>query len=143
MFHFGGHKNLLVSDMQGQYVSLFSYLQDVFRAMIQYFIRLRKFSGNMFGTFAYYLASPLNFIIIFFKVHLTWGILLIVMLKISLSGLTMYFFLNKHFNKDKLLLLMFSTCYSLIAFNVNYYFNVMWLDAVYYYLITYRNRSYY
>lgn len=132
-FIFGGHKNLLVSDMQGQYVSLFSYLQDVFRGNDSIFYSFTKsLGGNMFGTFAYYLASPLNFIIIFFsKAHLTWGILLIVMLKISLSGLTMYFFLNKHFNKDKLLLLMFSTCYSLIAFNVNYYFNVMWLDAVY------------
>ena len=83
-FIFGGHKNLLVSDMQGQYVSLFSYLQDVFRGNDSIFYSFTKsLGGNMFGTFAYYLASPLNFIIIFFsKAHLTWGILLIVMLKI-------------------------------------------------------------
>jgi uncharacterized membrane protein YfhO/putative flippase GtrA len=53
------------------------------------------------------------------------------MLKLSLSGTTMYLFLKNRFDKDKWIILLFSTSYALIAYNVNYYFNIMWLDAVY------------
>lgn len=132
-FIFGGSRNVLVSDMHGQYVSLFSYLQDVFNGDQSLFYSFNKsIGGNMFGSFAYYLASPLNVILLLFsKVHLTWGILLLIMTKLSLSGLTMYIYLSKTFNKDKLILLLFSTSYAFIAYNVNYYFNIMWLDGVY------------
>ncbi|NLL44436.1 MAG: YfhO family protein [Mollicutes bacterium] len=133
-FFFGGHRNLLVSDLQGQYVSLFAYFQDVLNGKESFLYSFTKgLGGNMIGTFAYYLASPFNLLLFFFsKPHLTWGILLIVILKISLSGFTMYLYLKNHYHKDSLILLIFSTAYALMAYNVNYYFNVLWLDAVYY-----------
>lgn len=123
-------KSFMVSDMQAQYYPLFSYYKNVFNGTESLFYTFNSGLGNsMLSTFAYYLASPLNLIILLFdNIHL--GIIILMILKIGLSGLTMYIFLDKKINDKKIYTLIFSTCYSLMAYNIGYCFNIMWLDAV-------------
>ena len=129
---FWGTKNFLTSDLKAQYISLFSYLKNVFSGKESLFYSFSKgMGGNMFGTFAYYLASPLNLLIIFFtKKSLDNAILLIISLKIGLAGLTMFSYLKSKHNKNNSLYI-FSSCYALMGYVVVYFFNVMWLDAIY------------
>ncbi len=131
-FNFKGYKVFMVSDAHGQYISLFSYLRDFFSGNSSLFYSFSKgLGGNMLGTYAYYLASPLNFLIIFFtKKHLSSALLLLIILKIGLSGLAMFSYLKRKHQTGKTLF-MFSTSYALMGFIVVYFFNPMWLDALY------------
>ncbi|MFV0250026.1 MAG: YfhO family protein [Bacilli bacterium] len=122
---------LLVSDMQAQYVSLFSFLKRVFEGTESIFYSFSKgMGGSMLGTFAYYLSSPLNILIVFFK-NISNFIIFLITLKISICGLTMFVYLKHKFNKSNIIILIFSLCYALCAYNINYYFNIMWLDGVF------------
>lgn len=129
----GGTSNFLISDSKAQYISLFSYLKNVLSGSESLFYSFSKgMGGNMLGTFAYYLASPLNLLIVLFsKETLVIGMLLIISLKMGLSGLTMYMYLKSKYN-HKNTLFMFSTCYALMGYMVVYFFNLMWLDALYF-----------
>ncbi|MFA5603974.1 MAG: YfhO family protein [Bacilli bacterium] len=129
----GGTNNFLISDSKAQYISLFSYLKNLLSGSESLFYSFSKgMGGNMLGTFAYYLASPLNLLIILFsKETLVIGMILIISLKIGLSGLTMYMYLKSKYN-HKNTLFIFSSCYALMGYMVVYFFNLMWLDALYF-----------
>ena len=81
--------------------------------------------------FSYYLASPLNLILLLFPVaNITEGILTLTLLKFGLSGLTFSIFLTKKFHKSDSSIVAFSLCYALMSYAVVYFYNVMWLDAL-------------
>ena len=126
-------KNTIISgDMHAQYYSLFHYLKDLLNGVESIFYSLNKsLGGTMFGTLFYYLSSPLNLLIYFFdkqNIHIFMTILIII--KISLCGLTMYAYMSKKYKKENLLILVFSICYALMGYNINYFVNIMWLDVV-------------
>ncbi len=122
--------NIAISDMYYQYVPFFNYYKDIFDEGIIYNLK-NNLGGSAYGTFFYYLSSPLNVIFLIFKNVDVLNILpFLIMIKIGLCGLTMYLYLKSHYKKDKFMLI-FSTCYALMAYNIDYYFNIMWLDGVY------------
>ena len=127
----GGNKNILTVDLANQYVEFFGALKNILNGTISPFYTFSKtLGGNFFGVMTYYLLSPLNILIIFFnKIDIPKFILIINILKIGLSGLTSYIFFNKKFKEDKLSLI-FSITYSLMAYNIAYSQNIMWLDGV-------------
>ena len=121
-----------ISDSYGQYLPLFSYFKDVIDSKQSLMYSFSKgIGGSMFGTYAYYLASPLNFLIIFFsKQNLYIFFATMVILKLGLSSLFMYIYVSKRKIKQSLKLIV-SICYALMAYNINYYFHVMWLDGIF------------
>lgn len=126
----GTENSFLMSDMQGQYIALFSYLRE-FSFSDGFYLLNKGLGGGMFSTLTYYLSSPLNLIIYLFpKEKLVLAVIALITLKISLSGLTMYTYLKYKYKTDSWKLLLFSTCYALMSYNINYYFNIMWLDGV-------------
>ena len=124
---------ILVADLLSQYESLFAFFKDVLSGTASIFYSFSKnIGGSMISTFMYYLASPLNLLMAFFpKSHVMYGMCTILFIKFGLCSLFMYLFLKKHFNTDKWQLLIFSTFYAIMGYNVVYYFNIMWLDVVY------------
>lgn len=124
---------ILISDMEAQYNSLLQYFKNILNGTESLFYSFHKgLGGEMFTTFTYYLASPLNFLVIFFdNTHIPDCAFLIILIKIGLSGLTMNFFLDYKYNKNYNLNFVISLCYALMSYTVNYYFNIMWLDSVY------------
>lgn len=123
---------LFISDSYGQYLPLFSYFKDAIASKQSLMYSFSKgIGGAMIGTYAYYLASPLNFLIIFFsKSNLYIFFAFIIILKIGLSSLFMYIYVDKRKIKQPLKLIV-SICYALMAYNINYYFHVMWLDGIF------------
>lgn len=121
-----------ISDSYGQYLPLFSYFKDAIASKQSLMYSFSKgIGGAMIGTYAYYLASPLNFLIIFFsKSNLYIFFAFIIILKIGLSSLFMYIYVDKRKIKQPLKLIV-SICYALMAYNINYYFHVMWLDGIF------------
>ena len=125
----------LTSDLYFQYIDFFSWFQNQLKT--NKFISPYSFSislGNAsIPLVAYYLASPLNFLIIFFNQEtIPEFVLLTTALKIGLSGLTMYCYLDRRFeflaNAYKL---CGSTGYALMYYNITQATNLMWLDGVY------------
>ena len=127
-------KTFMISDLLAQYQSLFGYLKDVMSGKnnISYSFNY-SIGGTMIGNFCYYLISPFNLILLFFaKEKIYMATLIIILLKISTSGFTMYKYFDYKFNeKNKWIYLMFSTAYALSGYVIGYYFHVMWLDGIY------------
>lgn len=125
--------NFYVSDLRYQYVYLFDYLKSMFDGnnSIFYFFG-RGIGGSMYGTFFYYLSSPLNLLFLLSNednIHIF--IIILILIKIGLCGLTMYMYLSKSNKNDNLMNLILSLCYALMSFNITYCFNIMWLDTIY------------
>ncbi len=122
-------KTILNSDMAVQYQPLFQYLKDVLHGNATFPYSFSKgLGGGMYGSLFYYFANPLNLLVYFFE-NIPLFLTLLVILKLSLSGLTMYTFLKYKF-KDEKYLLVFSLAYAFMGYNINYYVSIMWLDGV-------------
>lgn len=124
------NNTLLTIDMNNQYISFFSYFKEVLIGNDSLFYSFSKtMGGEMTGLAAYYLISPFNLLFIFSNVNnLPLIILIVTLLKIGSSGLTMFFLLNQEIKQKNAL--VFSLIYSMIAYNIVYQQNIMWLDGV-------------
>ncbi|WP_430603275.1 hypothetical protein IGJ02_000643 [Enterococcus sp. DIV0724b] len=127
-----GNNNLLVSDLGTQYMPFLSSLKQFFQGETY---SLYSFSDALGGTIlplsAYYLLSPFNSLVLLFSYEqLPIAILLIITLKISLMGSSMFYYLQKTYRQSTISTLLFSTSYSLCGFVTVYCLNFMWLDAL-------------
>ena len=128
-----GSGTVLVLDLNGQYVYFFEYLKSaVLDGNSLLYSWSRALGGEFLGMYAYYVASPLSYLICLFPADKTQEFLLVMfMLKSALCGGTMAFFLHKHsINKNKLTIITFSIMYALSAYCVVQQNNTMWIDAV-------------
>ena len=87
--------------------------------------------ANFFSIYTYYLASPLNLLLIFLpkEMILTYVSFLIV-LKTGLMGLTMSHYLRCHFRGTTRTAIIFSFAYAFSGFLAAYNWNVMWMDVL-------------
>ena len=69
-----GTKSMLIMDMKNQYVEFLASLRSILRGDDSLFFSWsRSMGGNYIGIFAYYVASPLSFLTVFFPVNATGG----------------------------------------------------------------------
>jgi len=87
-------------------------------------------SGNIL-TIAYYCLSPFNILFLVCGDHIYVAYFLIVSFKISLASATFYLFISRMTKKDRFYHIIASLFYALSGFVVTWYFDIMWLDAVY------------
>ena len=128
-----GEKSVLVLDLNGQYVSYYQAMWDWFHgdgSLI--YDWSRNLSGEMFGVYAYYLASPFMFIICLMPRSAICGAVMAMQLfKIGSAAVTFTYLLRKISPKaGKLKLLAFSMMYSLMSFMVVQLMDPMWLDGL-------------
>lgn len=128
-----GDNSLLTVDLANQYIAFFNALKDILDGTINMFYSFSKtLGGNMYGLITYYLSSPLNLLLMFFdKYSIPEFIFLINIIKIGLSGLTSYHYFKNTFKGKESPSLVFSIVYALMAYNIVYSQNIMWLDGVY------------
>jgi uncharacterized membrane protein YfhO len=127
------NKTIIQGDMAAQYYPLFVYFKGFFSGSNSLFYSFSKcLGGTMFGTFFYYMSSPLNLLLFFVsKKSIPQFINFLVILKLSLCGLTMYIYMRKKYKKDGFSILVFSLFYAFMGYNLNYYINIMWFDVVF------------
>jgi uncharacterized membrane protein YfhO len=128
-----GDRTILISDLSNQYVDYYIYLYDVYTSDKSILYSWEAGLGlNFMGIFAYYLASPLSFIILLFdRANITEALVVLTAVKIGLAGLSMSYFLFKSYSSDKISSTIFGTMYALMGFSIVYSFNLMWLDGIY------------
>ena len=128
-----GNGTVLVLDLNGQYVYFFEALRNtVLEGGSLLYSWSRALGGEFLGMYAYYIASPLSYLICLFPADKTQEFLLIMFLiKAAICGGTMGFYLHNHsVNKNKLSVITFSVMYALSAYCVVQQNNTMWIDAV-------------
>ena len=128
-----GKLSVLVLDLNGQYVYFFEALR---KAIYGDASLLYSFCGTLgsefIGTYAYYLASPLSYLVALFPAGaMTEFLLCLELLKCGLCGLTMAYYLHKTRPlANDLITISVSTMYALSAFAVVMAHNTMWIDAL-------------
>ncbi len=128
-----GDGSVLVLDLNGQYVYFFEALRRaVYGDASLLYSFSRALGGEFMGIYAYYLASPLSYIVALFpKERILEALLTIILLKTGLCGFTFGFYLHKNSAKtNKVVVVAFSVMYALCAYAVIYQNNIMWIDAM-------------
>ncbi len=129
-----GDGSVLVLDLNGQYVYYYEAMHDAIRgdgSLI--YDWSRNLSGEMFGIFAYYLASPFMLVICLFPRSAMCGAIeTMQLLKIGTAAVTFVFFLRKRYSPSKTAQLIFGSCYALMSYMIVELMNPMWLDGLIY-----------
>ncbi len=128
-----GNRHILTVDLYHQYAPFLVELREKILAGESLFFSWSAGLGiNFFSLFAYYLASPLNILSLFFPLqYLSELVLVLVLLKIGLAGFSFHYFLKKYYCRDGPLALGFSVAYALSGYVMAFFFNIMWLDTLY------------
>lgn len=128
-----GDGSVLVLDLNGQYIYFFEALRNaVYGQGSLLYSFFRALGGEFMGMYAYYLASPLSYIVALFpQDRILEAMLTIILLKTGLCGFTFGFYVHKNSkNPNKVVTVAFSVMYALCAFAVVHQNNVMWTDAL-------------
>ncbi len=137
-----GDNCILHVDMYHQYCPFFTEFLNKLRTdgSLQYSWKL-GLGSDFVSLYAYYLASPLNFLIVLCpKRFVIEFMTLLILIKIAASGLTFFVFLRYHFqmigkdgrmhNNQMVPALLFSTGYALSGFVAAYSWDIMWMDCI-------------
>ena len=119
-------------DLGYQYANLLSWLQNVLLGDANLlYSQGKSLGGNMFATYSYYVASPLNLLLVFFPSGDIEDFYFFVrLLRTALCGITIAVFLLKRFDGlSRSLVLALAICYALNQYNLVQATNIMWLDA--------------
>lgn len=129
-----GDSTVLVLDLNGQYSYFFQALREaVYSGDIDLLYSWsRALGGEFMGIYAYYLASPISYVVCLFpETMIQEAIFLMYLIKAALCGATMGFYLHKHSERlNKISVVAFSTLYATSAYCVVQMNNIMWIDAV-------------
>lgn len=129
---FIGPNSPLVLDMNSQYVYFFANLRSILLGENSILYSWsRSLGGEFLGMYAYYLASPLSWLVVLFPADMiTDAIWLMLVLKIGICGLTMSIFLQNKYPSNINRVIIFSVLYAFCGYNLAYMSNIMWLDVV-------------
>lgn len=127
-----GDTSIMIWDSKLQYKDYFGYLWDILHGDASFeYSASKSLGGQTIGLVAYYLTCPLNLLLYFIdKSQISLFIAISTLLKIAFSGLTSAYFINKRFKLNSAVVVLLSSCYALMEYNIIYGRNLMWLDGV-------------
>ncbi len=124
---------VLVLDLNGQYVWFFEALRNFVRGDAELLYSFsRALGGEFLGIYAYYLASPLSYLVCLFPTdRMLEALLCLFLLKTAICGGTFGYYMHKTMpSKNHLAIVLFSCCYALSSYALVQQHNTMWIDAV-------------
>ena len=128
-----GEKIIYRMDLYHQYGPLFSELYDRLTSSESIIYSWNSGLGSSFlGNFFNYLSSPISFIVLLFGHKNTFeAIAAMIAIKAVLSSMAMSFYLKKSQKANGFTIVAFGIMYAFCGYFVAYYWNVMWIDAMY------------
>lgn len=128
-----GEKTVLRMDLYHQYGPLFAELYDRLTGFKSLFYSWTSAGGSSFlGNYMNYLSSPIAVIILAFgHENIPEAIGAMVLIKNALAAATMAYYLKKAHGRNDFTLPAFGIMYSFCGFFIAYYWNIMWIDAMY------------
>lgn len=127
-----GDESFLRTDMYHQYAPFFSEFQHKLRNGGSLLYSWDIGMGvNFAALYAYYLASPMNWLILLCPKSLVIEFMTyMIVFKTGLSGLTFAWYLRKHCKMDTIGVGFFGIFYALSGYMAAYSWNIMWLDCI-------------
>ena len=127
-----GDKTLLIIDSLHQYLPFYTDFHEKLAGSESLLYSISGgFGYNFWSTYAYYMASPLNFLMVFVPTENVCDFMdLMILLKIALCGGFFSWYLHDRDPKRKYLPAAFGVMFALSNFILGYYFNLMWLDSI-------------
>lgn len=122
-----GNKSMLIMDLSGQTLEFYNALKhgDVF------FSWSKSLGTNYIGVFAYYVSSPFSLLTLFFSDEaMPLCILILTVLKVGFAGLSFTVYGTRRFGLKSVMMIIFSSSYALMSYNLAYSLCLMWLDGV-------------
>ncbi len=128
-----GDMTILRMDLYHQYGPLFAELYDRLTSGGSLLYSWESgLGGSFLGNFLNYLSSPLSFIVLLFgHENITEAISVLILIKAVLSACSFSYYLKQSFGKNDITISAFGVLYAFCGYFVAYYWNVMWLDAMY------------
>ncbi len=127
-----GSGTFLRTDMYHQYAPFFSELQYKLKhggsLLYSWDVGL---GVNFTALYAYYLASPLNFLAVLLPQSLIIEFMTyMIVVKIGLCGLTSAMYFRRHYRKLNVGCAIFGVLYAMSGYVAAYSWNLMWLDCI-------------
>lgn len=129
-----GEKTVLRMDLYHQYGPLFAELYDRITQFKSMLYSWNSGGGGAFlGNYFNYLSSPIGglLVLIFGHENVPEAIGSMVFLKNALAAASMAFYLKKSNGKNDFTISAFGILYAFCGFFIAYYWNIMWIDAMY------------
>lgn len=128
-----GDMTILRMDLYHQYGPLFAELYDRLTSGGSLLYSWETgLGGSFLGNFFNYLSSPFSFIILLFgHENIPEAISVMILLKAVLSACSFTYYLKKSFGQSSAGTAAFGVLYAFCGYFIAYYWNVMWLDAMY------------
>lgn len=127
-----GEQCFLRTDMYHQYAPFFQEFHDkLTHGDSLYYSWEIGMGTNFMAIIAYYLASPLNLLLILCPQGFVIEFMTVmVVLKMGLCGVTMNYFLRHHFGDEDISTAAFAILYAMSGYISAYSWNLMWLDCI-------------
>ncbi len=127
-----GEESFLRTDMYHQYAPFFSEFRHKLANGESLFYSWNVGMGvNFSALYAYYLASPLNWLLFFCPAGLVIEFMTyMIVAKTGLCGLSMTYYLRKHCRTSDFGTAFFGIFYALSGYMAAYSWNIMWLDCI-------------
>ncbi len=127
-----GKNSFMYSDMYHQYIPfLTEFWRKLHNGESLAFSWYTGMGSNFFAVYAYYLASPLNWLAFLCpEKFLVEFMSYLIVLKIGLCGLTFSYYLRRRFQTKDLRIVWFSVFYAMSGFIAAYNWNHMWMDCL-------------
>ena len=128
-----GEECFLRTDMYHQYAPFFSEFQYKLKQGGSLLYSWDIGMGvNFSALYAYYLASPVNWLIILCpKKFIIEFMTILIMVKTGLCGVTFTWYLDHYFEKKHFVAGVFGIFYALSGYMAAYSWNIMWLDCIF------------
>ena len=127
-----GNYTLIRGDLYAQYIDFISMFLRVLHGEESFWYSFSVYLGS--GTIltnAYYCLTPFNLLYLIDSVSIPAMTAVIIGLKFALASAAFTFFCRKVLKRNDIMVLVFSLCYAFNAFSITFYFNMIWLDALY------------
>lgn len=131
-FDSDGDRQMLVIDLWHQYYPFFRVEREKLLSGGSFLYSWQNGLGsNFLSLIAYYAASPINWVSVFFGAdHVREALSFILVGKIGFAGAFFSCFLRYTFKRRDFSLCIFSSMYALCSYMLGYYWNVMWVDTI-------------
>ena len=127
-----GNESVMIVDMHHQYGPLLAQLRSMILGGGDVLYTFNAGIGaNFLSLFAYYLASPLNLLLVLFPAkYLCEGILVITLIKNMLSAVFFAACIQYVLRRRDVSVVILAVSYAMSMYMLAYSWNIMWLDGV-------------
>ena len=127
-----GERQVQIIDSYHQYAPFFSELyRKIWGGESLFYSFAGGLGMNFWAIIAYYLASPLNILVLLFPPgFLLEAFTFLIMLKIALASTAFAYYIRRRFRRYDVTIVYFALFYALCGWVLGYNWNVMWLDCL-------------